>query len=374
MSDQDDELKLRFEGRRFEGARLPVGVLPDIEAFRDLLVSFAKIGWLAENEGRQRVPRGFDAQLSLDLVTIEEGSAVPVLAPSFGDVQGVLPGLTSGPMALLRNAYHEVSEIFHKAANDREYKPVLRRDQISALNRFGAGLRKDERIDLVGAQRQDGNVVSITSEIRRDLITRIRETYEKRYDGTGILTTVSADGWIEVTIEDYGLVRLDVGDRAFEEFNGFLLNEVNVEVTLELDADDRVRSVIDTHIVELTEPISEADRAILQRAKLRFAEISRMEAGWMDGDGERIASAAIEQAEAIIQMGRSWFAAAGIFPTLEGGVQIEVSNEGDEYTFTIARDGEAAGLICYSDDRIEELMTAEEVIAFINAETGASHE
>ncbi|MEF9605834.1 hypothetical protein O4J55_27310, partial [Paracoccus sp. PXZ] len=220
-------------------------------------------------------------------MTIEEGSAVPVLAPSFGDVQGVLPGLTSGPMALLRNAYHEVSEIFHKAANDREYKPVLRRDQISALNRFGAGLRKDERIDLVGVQRQDGNVVSITSEIRRDLITRIRETYEKRYDGTGILTTVSADGWIEVTIEDYGLVRLDVGDRAFEEFNGFLLNEVNVEVTLELDADDRVRSVIDTHIVELTEPISEADRAILQRAKLRFAEISRMEAGWMDGDGER---------------------------------------------------------------------------------------
>lgn len=94
----------------------------------------------------------------------------------------------------------------------------------------------------------------------------------------------------------------------------------------------------------------------------------------MDGDGERIASAAIEQAEAIIQMGRSWFAAAGIFPTLEGGVQIEVSNEGDEYTFTIDRDGEAAGLICYSDDRIEELMTAEEVIAFINAETGASHE
>lgn len=94
----------------------------------------------------------------------------------------------------------------------------------------------------------------------------------------------------------------------------------------------------------------------------------------MDGDGERISSAAIEQAEAIIQRGRSWFAAAGIFPTLEGGIQIEVSNEGDEYAFTIARGGEATGLICYSDDRIKELMTAEEVIAFISADTGASHE
>lgn len=369
MSDLDDKLKLRFEGRRFEGARLPVGVLPDIEAFRDLLVSFAKVGWLAENEGRQRVPRGFDAQLGLDLVTIEEGSAVPVLAPSFGDVEGVLPGLNAGPMRLLRNAYLEVSEIFHKAANDTGYKPVLRRDQISALNRFGAGLRKDERIELVGIQRQDGNVISITSETRRDLITRIRETYEKRYDGAGILTTVSAEGWIEVNIEDYGLVRLDVGERAVEEFNGFLLNEVNVEVTLELDADDRVRSVIDTHIVELTEPISEADRATLKRAKLRFADISRMETGWMDGDGERIASAAIEQAEAIIQRGRSWFVAASIFPTLEGGIQIEGSNADDEYTFTITPDGEAIGLICYSNDETRELMTAEEVIAFVSDQT-----
>ena len=94
----------------------------------------------------------------------------------------------------------------------------------------------------------------------------------------------------------------------------------------------------------------------------------------MDGDGERIASAAIEQAQAIIQMGRSWFAAAGIFPTLEGGIQIEVPNEFDEYTFTIAPGGEVTGLICYSDDRIKELMTAEEVIEFIRAETGESHE
>lgn len=365
MTDQDDKLKLRFEGRRFEGARLPVGILSDIEAFRDLLVSFAKTCWLAENEGRQRVPRGFDAQLSLDLVTIEEGSAVPVLAPSFGDVQGVLPGFTAGPIALLRNAYLEVSEIFHKAANDTGYKPVLRRDQISALNRFGAGLRKDERIEILGVERLDGNVVYITPEIRRDLITRIRETYEKRYIGAGVLKTVSADGWLEVAIEDHGLIRLDVGERAFEEFNGFLLNEVNVEVTLELDADDRVRSVIDTHLVELTEIISEDDRATLQRARLRFAEISEMESGWMDGEGERIASAAIEQAEAIFDIGRSWFAEAGIFPTLEGGIQIEVSNADNDYTFTIAPSGEATGLICYSNDELEELMTAEEVIALI---------
>lgn len=363
MSEQDDKLKLRFAGRRFEGARLPVGILPDIEAFRDLLVSFAKIGWLAEHEGRQRVPRGFDAQLSLDLIMIEDGSAVPVLAPSFGDVQGVLPGMTAGPMGLLRNAYFEVAELFHKAANDSDYKPVLRRDQISALNRFGAGLRKDEHIDLVGAQGTKGNVVSITSATRRDLITRIRETYEKRYEGVGTLLVVSADGWIDVSTADYGVLKLSVGERALDEFDGFLLNEVSIEVTLELDADDRVRNVIDTHLVELIEFMSDSDRETISRAKLRLSAIAEMDAGWMDGEGERITSSAIEQAKVIIEFGRTWFNTAGIFPTLDGGIQIENSIDGDEYTFVISPSGEASGLICLSTDETKELPSLEEIFS-----------
>lgn len=370
MSEQDDKLKLRFAGRRFQGARLPVGILPDIEAFRDLLVSFAKIGWLAEHEGRQRVPRGFDAQLSLDLVMIEDGSAVSVLAPSFGDVQGVFPGMIAGPMGLLRNAYFEVSELFQKAANDADYKPVLRRDQISALNRFGAGLRKDEHIDLVGAQGEKGLVVSITSTTRRDLITRIRETYEKRYEGVGALTAVSADGWIDVATADYGVVKLGVGERALDEFDGFLLNEVIVEVTLELDADDRVRSVIDTHMVELIEFMSEADRETLSRAKLRLSAIAEMDAGWMDGEGERMSSAAIEQAKVIVEFGRNWFSTAGIFPTLDGGIQIEKNVDGDEYTLIISPSGEASGLICLSTDETKELPTVEEIYAMLEAFPG----
>ena len=83
----------------------------------------------------------------------------------------------------------------------------------------------------------------------------------------------------------------------------------------------------------------------------------------MDGEGERITSSAIEQAKVIIEFGRTWFNTAGIFPTLDGGIQIENSIDGDEYTFVISPSGEASGLICLSTDETKELPSLEEIFS-----------
>src|ERR1700736_2356937 len=90
----DETFKLRYVGERFNNARLPVDVLSDLPAFRDLLVAFAKDEWRNSNSDRQRGPRGFDKSLSFDLVGIEEGSAVPALNWNRETAQKLLPGFS----------------------------------------------------------------------------------------------------------------------------------------------------------------------------------------------------------------------------------------------------------------------------------------
>jgi hypothetical protein len=109
MAGDHKTFQLRYVGPRFEGARLPLDVLSDLPAFRDLLVSYAKDEWRAINVGRQRLPRGFDKSISFDLVSIESGSAVPKLDWNRKTAQANLPGFTDELEKLVDNSYDKLS-------------------------------------------------------------------------------------------------------------------------------------------------------------------------------------------------------------------------------------------------------------------------
>ena len=355
MTDHADHLRLRFVGRRFHGTRLPVGVLPDIEAFRDLLVAFAKVEWLSANTGRQRVPRGFEDHIQIDLIGLEAGSAVPVLSPRVNDVEGMYAIIEETSFQILAKAYGKVSQLFDRAITEPDYKPVLRRDQMNALNRFGAGLRHDETIEFLGSTSASGGSVSISSQSRKDLITRIRETYERKHEGAGILEAVSLEGWIQVKTAEYGVIRLDVAERSREEFDGYLGSDMGLDVTLELDADDRVRSVIGIHSVELMDAYSHEESGVDTVIVDRIAFLADLRQGWLEGEGEPISGEAISALRDLVAYHREWFSGSGIFPTPEGGIQIETIRSAQEYVFVIEPDGELSGYICQVDDGDEIL-------------------
>jgi hypothetical protein len=46
--------RLRYVGDRFKGRRMPLDVLPDLPAFRDLLISYVKDAWLVAKRLRQK--------------------------------------------------------------------------------------------------------------------------------------------------------------------------------------------------------------------------------------------------------------------------------------------------------------------------------
>ena len=77
MPGGSDTFELRYVGTRFEGGHLPLDVLPDLFAFRDLIIARAKEQWLKEHPSRLRLPRGFNHSLLFDLVGITDESAGP---------------------------------------------------------------------------------------------------------------------------------------------------------------------------------------------------------------------------------------------------------------------------------------------------------
>jgi hypothetical protein len=83
---------LKFNGPRFEDHGLDVDVLPEIIAYKQLLQETAKALWKRKNPNRQRLPKNFDAEISLKFFEIEPGSAgVPLLRSATGRLAPRLP-------------------------------------------------------------------------------------------------------------------------------------------------------------------------------------------------------------------------------------------------------------------------------------------
>ena len=75
MDDKTRDLTtLRFEGPRFDDHGLDLDVLPELMAYKALLVETAKSLWRAQHPDRERLPRGFEASLSIKFYGLTEGS------------------------------------------------------------------------------------------------------------------------------------------------------------------------------------------------------------------------------------------------------------------------------------------------------------
>jgi len=319
----DTTFRLRYVGARFNGARLPVDVLADLPAFRDLLVAFAKDEWRDLNAGRKRVPKGFDKSISFDLVGINDGSAVPLLNWSRNAAQENLPGFEDELQEIVGGSYLDVVNLIDGAGHD-QFPKSLSSEHIRALNRLGSGLRENEKIEFLGSSGQDGKVVYLDSYRRKALITRVRETYQARFESVGILRGSFADevmGRVIVATSEHGEITIPLeSDRVKEEFDGNIVSEVQFDLQIEMDNADRLRGVVGVFDVGLIDVESGAD---LLRCRNRIAELSALSDGWHDGAGRRIADDAVELANRFLSKRPTLSKQYHIYPTEEGGILVE---------------------------------------------------
>jgi len=327
---EDLDIQLRYVGERFNGAKLPLDVLADLPAFRDLIVAFAKELWRIQNADRQRVPKGFDRSMSFDLTAIEDGSAIPRLTWDRVTAQARLPGFADELQSLVDEAFGQVVSLVDNAANDI-FPKALTAEHVRALNRFGSSLRDDERIEFVGRQDKTGNVVYLDSARRKSLITKVRETYVSRFEGTGTLIGVFAPsdqfiGRVTVDTQAYGAIDIGVErERVIAEFDGNIGGQVQFELEVELDNADNYRSVVELHGLTL---IDEQIAAELARCNARLQEITALGDGWDDENSRAISASAYQAAVAFLHKRPVMSSLYKIFPTSDGGVLFEFEKNG----------------------------------------------
>ena len=140
----DAFLKPRLRGARFEDASIPLQVLADLAALREMVIEVAKWRFLEANPDRRRAPRGFTNRIELKLTGIEEGSAVPVidLVPTESSLDG---------LGLPYQEYYELARddiantIASVAENGRLAENIAFPSKyLSYFNRIGRGLRDSE--------------------------------------------------------------------------------------------------------------------------------------------------------------------------------------------------------------------------------------
>src|SRR5450432_2511336 len=71
---------LIFRGARFQGAAMPLEALPELAAYRDLVLATARALYQNRHPERQRLPKGFDNGLRLVLDRVEAGSTTPLVS------------------------------------------------------------------------------------------------------------------------------------------------------------------------------------------------------------------------------------------------------------------------------------------------------
>jgi len=304
-------LKPRLIGARFEQGSIPVDVLRDWAAFRDLVVEVAGAVYLAEHPGRRRLPRGFAAGFALHLSAIEKGSAVPVIE------RVAMDNLLLGPDLFDRSRDLILDEIESGSREGREASGFFAGTS-RYFDLFGRSLADDEYMELSTTVR--AKPVRYDRAVRKRLVLAGATQYHSVGELRGTIGEVdrekrryrlTTDSGHRVT----GRYPAEMLDTLVAALEGTNQPEVIVRGTVVYDATDRPRKIEDTHDIEILDPGD---------LTTRLLELSRLQEGWLDGAGK-----------APDTNGLRWLAdrwattypenlpTPYVYPTPEGGVQME---------------------------------------------------
>ncbi|MGW1956720.1 hypothetical protein ACWCPI_28895 [Streptomyces sp. NPDC001920] len=323
----------RLQGGRYEQPGLPVEVLAEFARYERLVVDVARGLYKQRHASRQRVPRGFASSFSLRLSDIRRGSVIPVLERTAVDADALFDDRDAGIFEEARMIIQDALRSIQDGSGiPRTFPPHALRE----FSRFGRSLRDDELIEFDSGT---SNAVIYSQPVRRQIQEQARlERFEIETLVSGQVVGVSADkGIFEF--------RLTRGDKVVP--GRFSSDDIVADLKQYLDLSTMAPTVainavaiqsMNEEIIEIQDVLS-IEPVLPPEWSERLTELHDLEAGWLDGVGQQVSRKVLREAESLLlefldeQVKRPY-----IYPTEDGGVQLEWPYSAGEVTLTVTSD------------------------------------
>ena len=304
-------LRPRLVGRRFDEHTLPLDILKDFSALEEMLIEVAKRQYLAAHPDRQRTPKGFIKGLELHLTAVEKGSAILVIALAFATL------FPSADANYFDQAKNQIVEAIAAAENGQQ--PALPPELLRYFDRFGRGLHEGESMEFA---RSNGQTASLTPATRERLLRASQaESWTEEVTLKGRIPEVDqADHGFELELRNGTKLKaplLEVHRKTVLEAAVGYRTGVTVAVkgVIEWDRADRPKRFESVEHVTSLDPLD---------IETRLEELAQLQDGWLDGKGRALDEASlVSLAQAFDERFSPDLPLPYLYPTPEGGVQAE---------------------------------------------------
>jgi hypothetical protein len=319
-----------MEGTRFDDHAVPVEVLPELAAYRELVVSVARELFFARNPHRKRVPKGFEDGFQLVLQSIGKGSAVTALKrvvteppPKTADIQ--LRLLEAQERDYFEEARDLITRTIGAAHDQSTPPPEFPGSALPLFNKFGSSLRDDERIVVSSPL---GQRAVYDRRTRKRLVLQREKTYEDDVDVIGEVVQYDRERATFDILTDMGRVQ-----GRLEGLSQYAIAIIQNAITAELkfririvgrgafDGADTLTRFVDVKDVSYTED-EEVKQALDVESRLRA--LGELAGGWFFGEGSEIPREGLDWLATILTRAiDAGLPRPFLYPTPDGGVLAE---------------------------------------------------
>ena len=315
-------LRPRLRGARFADGEIPLQVLADLTALREMILEVAKWRYISENPSRQRVPRGFADRIDLKLTGLGDGSAVPIISITTTDRS--LEGTGMPYQEFFELARDDIASVIATESGIYQIpngKP-LPNQFLAYFNRIGRSLRDGESLEF--PMPNGSGPARLTRESRMRLLQR--STITELAQEVTLRGVVPEADHIRMTFE---LQQIHGGktvcpmpeqhhETIIAAFQGYRDNtKILVQGIGRYDRQNRLSSLESVEQVTLLETLD---------VPARLDELRTMRDGWLDGVGRAPSSDGLNWLSASFE---NYFSddlpLPNVYPTPEGGIEAEWS-------------------------------------------------
>jgi len=173
-----------FKGGRFDDHGVDIDVLPELIAYKTILVETAKELWRRKNPDRERLPKNFEDSLSLKFYEIKAGSAAIPLMREIEIPDQI--SLLDSQEDELDQAVDVVADTIVAASHDKLLPASFPANVLPLFEDYGKTLRVDEWIEQQPAKRPAA--VRYSNEVREKMGRWSSPAYEDSVDIVGTVT------------------------------------------------------------------------------------------------------------------------------------------------------------------------------------------